>query len=67
MRLRNLEISFVLDNVQARLQGDSGEQVNAREIYRLASEAPHKDAIRFWGCFTNGGCDKNLMQYWVRP
>lgn len=51
---------------QARLQGEPGGQVDARELYRLASEAPSKDAIRFWGCFTDGGCDDHLRQYWVR-
>ena len=54
-----------IQHSQARLQGEPGGQVDARELYRLASEAPSKDAIRFWGCFTDGGCDDHLRQYWV--
>ncbi|CAK0756367.1 hypothetical protein CVIRNUC_002449 [Coccomyxa viridis] len=64
MWIPRLKADFGVD-IKARLQGEPGGQVDARELYRLASEAPSKDAIRFWGCFTDGGCDDHLRQYWV--
>ena len=34
-------------------------------VYKLARGTSPQDAIRFLGCFTDGGCDENQQQYWV--
>ncbi|CAL8466601.1 g6137 [Coccomyxa elongata] len=39
--------------------------VEARGIYRAARQCKPEPAIRFWGCFTDGGCDLNRRQYWM--
>ena len=35
-------------------------------VYKLAKGTTPQEAIRFLGCFTDGGCDENQQQYWVR-
>ncbi|BDA41116.1 hypothetical protein COCOBI_01-7710 [Coccomyxa sp. Obi] len=39
--------------------------VEASNIYRAARQCEPEPAIRFWGCFTDGGCDLNRRQYWM--
>ena len=39
--------------------------VRAEDIYKAARMAPTDEAIRFFGCFTDGGCDEDMQQYWV--
>ena len=40
--------------------------VTAMSVYKLAKGTDPQEAIRFLGCFTDGGCDDNQQQYWVR-
>lgn len=42
-----------------------GPPVEARKVYRAAKQCKPENAIRFWGCYTDGGCDLNRRQYWV--
>jgi hypothetical protein len=52
---------FCSSSVQVPLPHD----VRALDIYRAAREAPADEAIRFFGCFTDGGCDEAMQKYWV--